>query len=435
VAGHEDLLRRHQPRLRYDSNEAFFADSAAMYTDAAAAILRRARGEDNSPGEVIAEPPPKGDLSLELITHPRYGNGVDEAPGDHLSIRDRDYRRQATELHSRPEYANVVYGRARHDKTEDRRLWLQYWLFYFFNDYQLAGGIGLHEGDWEMVQFRLDGEIPDLAAYCQHRYAEIARWDEVEREGEAPVVYVARGSHASYFSPGLHRTEVWFDIADGKRGAPDLRLEILDEDAHGWPTWKGRWGDTQPRVNPIDTSSPKGPGAHKQWADPAALIAEQTKDRDHSEKAPPAPSVEIRRHHGRLRLEYDLSGLDAWEALPDRLVVTVNSPDEREPPDRRPPETYTFVIDQALSGWILTRRRLDDAKRYDVSVSAVLRTGQPGMGKPTASARLELAAVGVLRRPLTAGVEILAKVVRRAAWALRLDRIATAVKSRSEKGR
>jgi len=36
-----DLLRRFQPQLLYDSNEAFFADSAAEWTDNPGNVLRR----------------------------------------------------------------------------------------------------------------------------------------------------------------------------------------------------------------------------------------------------------------------------------------------------------------------------------------------------------------------------------------------------------
>ena len=39
---HDDLLKRFQPVLRYDSNEQFFADSAEQYTDAPGITLRRA---------------------------------------------------------------------------------------------------------------------------------------------------------------------------------------------------------------------------------------------------------------------------------------------------------------------------------------------------------------------------------------------------------
>ena len=146
-----------------------------------------------------------------------------------------------------PELNNVVYG---HAIEANGRLWLQYWLWYFYNDYQLSFALGTHEGDWEMVQFRMDDEAghPDVAVYAQHRYGEVRPWDKVEKLGDRPVVYVARGSHASYFEAGFHQTEAWYDLADGKRRMKHRpALEILETDEPAWTRWPGRWGDTLPR--------------------------------------------------------------------------------------------------------------------------------------------------------------------------------------------
>src|SRR5438552_37275 len=80
---------------------------------------------------------------------------------------------------------------------------------------------------------------PDLAVYAQHRYAEKRPWPAVQKAAGRPdtaVVYVARGSHASYFEPGFHTTEAWYDLADGKRAAPPTRLEIVDG-VEGWSAW------------------------------------------------------------------------------------------------------------------------------------------------------------------------------------------------------
>src|SRR4051794_12404030 len=54
---YDDLLRRFQPALRYDSMEQFFADSAAQWTDNPGNELRRANTTDGRPGELVAVPP------------------------------------------------------------------------------------------------------------------------------------------------------------------------------------------------------------------------------------------------------------------------------------------------------------------------------------------------------------------------------------------
>ena len=91
-----------------------------------------------------------------------------------------------------PEFRNVVYGRTVHAGAE---LWLQYWFFYFLNDYQLAWGIDVHEGDWEMIQLRFPAGAsePDAAVYAQHTFCEIRDWGDVrhladeKREAGEPV--------------------------------------------------------------------------------------------------------------------------------------------------------------------------------------------------------------------------------------------------------
>ena len=227
----QDLLQRHIPLLRYDSQEPYFADAASEWTDNPANQLRRADGT------VIAAARPAGDqrrLSLSFLGPVRYPNGDAVAHGDRIADSSHDYVAQAHALHAQAQYANRVYG---HWATgTDGRLWIAYWFFYFYNDYNLIGPLikaGLHEGDWEMIQLRLDanGQEPDLAVYAQHRHAEQRPWNQVERVGEQPVVYPARGSHACYFSRGVHWTGDWFDNADGQRPGPALDLQIISDTA------------------------------------------------------------------------------------------------------------------------------------------------------------------------------------------------------------
>ena len=161
--------------------------------------------------------------------------------------------------------------------------WLQYWLFYYYNDFQLLGPLlsgGKHEGDWELVQLRLDAaEQPVEAVFSQHTQAESKPWANVRKSGPTPLVYVARGSHANYFGPGSHWSGSWRDRADGKGPQITPTLEVV-EDTTPWMLWPGRWGDTKATSSPIDSNSPNSPGRRAHWLNPAALSAATTRRGD-----------------------------------------------------------------------------------------------------------------------------------------------------------
>ena len=205
------------------------------------------------------------------------------------------------------------------------------------------------------------------------------------------MVYVARGSHASYFEPGFHETEAWYDLADGKRHTPELALEILDESG-GWALWPGVWGDTRPRIGAgLDQPSPEAPCAHAQWEDPDRLLA--TAWEPVRGEAIAAPDVTIARDGERLRVDFDFTRQDG--PAPASLAVTVNSRDE----PGVPPVTTTFAVAELERGTLRTRLPLDPAKHYDVYVSTT--GGHPPV--PSASALTELDAVGTRPVRPTAG--------------------------------
>jgi hypothetical protein len=368
---HDDLLRRSTPRLRYDSNEQYFADSPEQWTQNPGNELRR------SGGELLARAP---ELNLAFLGAAIYFDRRKVEKGDFIGDPKRDYRRQYVALRiARPELKNRVYGRA---VEAGGRLWLQYWLWYFYNDYSLALGAGLHEGDWEMVQLRMHDDEPDLAVYAQHTHAEKRAWHEVSKVDGHPVVYVARGSHASYFEAGFHTTDVWYDLADGKRKSPDLTLEILEGDGPGWALWPGSWGDTRPMLpGGIHQPSPSGPGLHKQWADPDELLDTARTVERHA--APAAPEVKVARAGDWMRIDFDF---ERHDPAPRSLVVTVNSRDEAGVP----PRTYTFTLEDTASGSLKTRIPTDPKKHYDVYTSTT--AGDPPV--PSESTLTELAPVG-----------------------------------------
>jgi hypothetical protein len=373
AARQRDLLARHQPYLRYDSQEAYFADAAEMFTDGPGMRLRAA----GSSADIASA---GHGLSLAFLGHDDAypGTAVKPDGGDTLGIPDKKYRERAAALHLRPEIRNVVYGHVAQDRNG--ATWLQYWYCYLFNDYNLIGHVlkaGLHEGDWELAQVRLGpGDAPDHAVYAQHAHAAGRPWDQVERVPgtERPVVYVARGSHASYFEPGTKWTGVWFDYADGKRQSPERQrlVQVVDGDAtFRWVRWPGRWGDTPRSGGIAPADSPRSPGSRTHWRDPQALleiaVATALAPLPVRPAPPAAPSVTIQRTTAGTTLGWRVTPA-ADGTLPTVLTVTVNSKDLPAPP-----MTTNVRIDGTSGTLDLTG--LDAAKRYDIFVSDATAAG------------------------------------------------------------
>jgi hypothetical protein len=124
---------------------------------------------------------------------------------------------------------------------------------------------GRHAGDWEMVQFRLDGSE---AVYAQHSGAERCAGDAVETRDGHPVVYVANGSHAAYFRPGV-RDRMWPDPNDEARGDGAVVTPPV-QPLGDWVDWPGRWGGARAGWVPGEMDSPRGPAFQPQgrWGDP-----------------------------------------------------------------------------------------------------------------------------------------------------------------------
>src|SRR4051812_49794437 len=120
AARQRDLLIRHQPYLRYDSQEAFFADAAEMFTEGPGMRLRAG----GSTRDVATA---GHGLSLAFLGHADAypGTAIRPGAGDTLGIPDRRYRERAAALHLRPDLRNVVYGHVATDR--DGATWLQYW--------------------------------------------------------------------------------------------------------------------------------------------------------------------------------------------------------------------------------------------------------------------------------------------------------------------
>src|SRR4051794_13113684 len=218
------LLRRHAPILRYDSRERYRA------------------------------------TMVEALTTRRLDAGGDQ--GDTVALTQPGHP------------PDVVYGRAARGRAGRR--WLQYWLLYASNP-QDRGIVrtGRHEGDWEVVQVELDKrERPLRAVFAEHSWARACAWSQIERHDEAPIVYIANGSHASYPHAGEHGRP-WPDPDDETNaGGPTIRPRLVPITATSpaWVRWPGRWGRSDGGLVPGEQASPRGPAfqADGPWPAPAA---------------------------------------------------------------------------------------------------------------------------------------------------------------------
>jgi RsiW-degrading membrane proteinase PrsW (M82 family) len=163
-------------------------------------------------------------------------------------------------------YAHVVR------QPEDQRIVLQYWLFYYYNDW-----FNKHEGDWEMVQVILsESANPEWVVLSQHHGGTRRLWSEVQvEEGTHPAVFVALGSHANYFcgdenypngtTVGNAQVEIMDRTGSFGRIMPEVRLipdrEEVNLNPGKWPglewlLFAGHWGQAAPQG---DFSGPVGP--------------------------------------------------------------------------------------------------------------------------------------------------------------------------------
>ena len=175
----------------------------------------------------------------------------------------------------------VAYGRVVTDPAHPGSVVVQYWYFYIYNDWN-----DRHEGDWEMIQlvFVADDAAaallapPRQAMYAQHEGGEVSSWEggPLQLRGDThPVVFVAAGSHAAYFS-----AERWFGkSAASGFGCDDTRPPTVEVSPRiiplrgdeSWLSFTGRWGEQQPSFN----NGPTGPSTKTQWAAPVTWVDDE----------------------------------------------------------------------------------------------------------------------------------------------------------------
>ena len=179
----------------------------------------------------------------------------------------------------------TTYARVAADSDEPGRIAVQYWLWWVYNDWN-----DRHEGDWEMLQVIFEASSAEEALQttpvevivAQHEGGERRSWENVERQGDRPVVYPGTGSHATYYT-----AERWFGkSAQSGFGCDDTRapsthidpaVVMLPEQVNGaddpfaWLQYQGHWGEKQPTFN----NGPTGPITKSQWEHPIVWLEEE----------------------------------------------------------------------------------------------------------------------------------------------------------------
>lgn len=208
---------------------------------------------------------------------------------------ETDYRRWV------PHRQASVYGRVVTQSEHPNKLAVQYWLFWYFNDWN-----NRHESDWEFIQIIFDADTvsealatePAEVGYSQHYGGERSAWNDkklTKTEGH-PHVHVASRSHASFYGAHLYlgrnaKEGFGCDDTTGKSSEhlakvialPDSEgdVEIAKDSPFAWVEFRGRWGERLSGPN----NAPYGPRPQDRWTNP---ITWQNSLRDNSLQIPVA---------------------------------------------------------------------------------------------------------------------------------------------------
>jgi hypothetical protein len=265
-ADYTTLKDAHAPTYAFDEDENFFPQRASAFTanweappgggyvastDYANLLLNGQNDVLAGAGSPETLGMPQELLLGELAAN--YGfDGTASSTADYIDARGGDlstYQADSNRMRDLG-HADTRYDRVVSD-PDDGKLWVQYWLFYYYNSFETAG-IGEHEGDWEMVQVGFDNaQQPDAITFASHTGAYGCTWAEAERAvGSSPIVYVAAKSHASY--PHAGSTQLaWILSIDRHRGTGSWSVEPGEDiTGYAWPTWRGRWGASRDGSTP-----------------------------------------------------------------------------------------------------------------------------------------------------------------------------------------
>jgi len=253
------LLATYEPQLQFDPLEQFLPTKVESFvTDAALE-------QQTSPGtwDVVQQHAAPGNLPATGAWRLNERACTPNAP-----IGGLDCYATAS---SRGSGSPTIYG---HIVRENGDTILQYWFFYYDDVYSYTYPASdlfwqAHEGDWEeaMVVLGPDGQ-PVSVGYSQHCLGATRDWADTPRFDEThPIVHVAVGSHANYFTAGTHAINpacippaaiavlrahglplpvdyAFTGPTAGPPGSSDAVMPIqqIDDSGPSWVQFPGYWG-------------------------------------------------------------------------------------------------------------------------------------------------------------------------------------------------
>ena len=168
----------------------------------------------------------------------------------------------------------TVYFRVFYDENRHLPYAVQYWFFYYNNDWELVID---HHGDWESITIFLDQEKqPKEVAYSTHYEANRYRWETLfGSNNDTPTLYVSSGGHGSYpYSDITYYGEYvipvfpfYIDFPDEHNGTSELTsyqlkdLHLL-EGTNSWLEYEGHFGFSSENydIDPASFNVSNGPG-------------------------------------------------------------------------------------------------------------------------------------------------------------------------------
>ena len=230
-----ELLRRFAPRLHFDQLERWRPSLADPY-------LLGSTFFDEKEQEVTETPPAEAAMLERLEELKSKLNPLKDKPDGETQKRSNTLLRAygpAQDLAA----GGTCYGRV--VAAGGKAKFLQYWLFYVDNPCVLAPG--RHDGDWELVQVRVQ---PAEGGFAATHVTLAGHGKPVTKPFHStqggPDVYVAVDSHASYHEEGAHPMLPLSDVSVPEPGDSGLTPEVVplpvDDTQLDWAHWHGRWG-------------------------------------------------------------------------------------------------------------------------------------------------------------------------------------------------